>query len=112
MKIQTKYFKVSGACSGIVSTIKTFKLDLPRLSCKIEPQESLYELTEEQYRQFFLEYYEQPQYASVCDFCNGGNFGNFEKTGLLVHDIGNGWFEPRQAICTECLEKYRKFLSR
>ncbi|MFH1416602.1 MAG: hypothetical protein ABIH89_11020, partial [Elusimicrobiota bacterium] len=84
MKIKTKNFKVRGACSGIESTIKTFKLDLPRLTSSKRPEESIYILTEEQYRQFFLEYYGRSQFASICDFCNGGNF---EKTGLLVHDI-------------------------
>ena len=107
MQIRMSSVKVVGNISGIESTIKVFKIK-GKTKTKIKEGSGednyVFKLTEREYLQFFLKYYEQFPTATLCDLCNK-DMQDEKNTYLIVNDVGNSWLEPRYAICENCNRK-------
>ena len=111
MKVILGSAKVSGVCSGMVSEIKIFKIDnKQKIKTKVidDDKNYVYEMTDKEYTKWFTAYYGFEPTCAICDIC-GIDMSQNEKTYLIVHDIGigNGWFEPRYAVCSKCYDNVR-----
>ena len=111
MKIKIHNDECYGTFSKEKVTIRTFNLiGVKRYTKKgydaDDTNESIYELTNEEYAKFFEEYYKiSEQKEPVCDICNGVEF---DKIYLHVMDIGNGHHEPSMAFCHKCWARDKK----